>query len=135
MAMIVWSELYSVKVASIDQQHQKLFAILNELHDAMKVGAGARLVPDILHRLIDYTREHFAYEEKLQQQAHFSGYANHKMEHDKLTAQVVQMAADLQAGKGVLTVHLLEFLRNWLQAHILDCDKKYSETMQAAGIR
>jgi hypothetical protein len=36
MALLTWSTEYSVAVEVIDKQHQQLFAMLNELHDAMK---------------------------------------------------------------------------------------------------
>ena len=41
MALLTWTTEYSVAVEAIDKQHQKLFAMLNELHDAMKSGKGA----------------------------------------------------------------------------------------------
>ena len=135
MAIISWSEEYSVKVASIDRQHQKLFGMLNELHDAMKSGAGSKVAPTILKGLVAYTREHFSNEESIMQRVKYPAFAQHKAEHDKLTAQVVSMLAEFEAGKAVLTLQLLEFLRKWLQVHILDCDKKYSSSLEAAGIR
>jgi hemerythrin len=38
MALFVWNDSYSVKVAMCDEQHKKLFAIINDLADAMRMG-------------------------------------------------------------------------------------------------
>jgi hemerythrin len=135
MALISWGAQYSVAVGSIDKQHQKLFAMLNELHDAMKSGQGKQAVPVILRRLVEYAAEHFACEEGMMRQARYPDYAGHKAQHDKLTAELLQMVQDFESEKNVLSMDLLEFLRKWLQAHIVECDKKYTPHMQAAGVR
>jgi hemerythrin len=125
MALLTWSTEYSVEVESIDQQHQKLFAMLNELHDAMKAGKGTQTAPRILKKLVEYACEHFALEEALMAQANYPDLARHKAEHDKLTSEVAKLMQDVESGKTVLSMKLLQFLRNWLQDHILGCDKKY----------
>jgi hemerythrin len=135
MALMEWKDKYSVNVPTIDTQHQNLFATINELFDAMRSGTGAKLVPEILTRLVAYTRQHFSAEEALMKRTGYPSYPAHKAEHDKLTGEVVKLARDMEAGKVALSVHLLEFLRNWLQNHILSSDQKYSEHLRAAGVR
>ncbi len=134
MPLISWSDNYSVEVNSIDKQHQMLFDMLNNLHDAMKTGKGSKLAPTILKNLVEYTREHFAVEESLMFRAHYPDFARHKAEHDKLTAEVVRMVRDFENGKVPLSMNLLDFLRNWLQTHIVGSDKKYTACLQSAGI-
>lgn len=135
MALLDWKNEYSVEVQSIDKEHQKLFSMLNELHDAMQSGKGSQVAPEILKRLVAYTREHFAYEESMMKRAKYPDFVNHKAEHDKLTDAVVKTVQEFESGKAVLSIELLTFLRKWLQTHILGCDKKYSAPMRAAGIR
>jgi hemerythrin len=36
--MFEWKNEYSVNIASIDAQHKKLFAIAEELHEAIRTG-------------------------------------------------------------------------------------------------
>ena len=134
MALICWSTEYSVEVDSIDKQHQKLFDMLNGLHDAMKVGKGSETVPLILGELVQYTREHFASEENLMLRAGYPDYGKHKAEHDKLTRDGMHMVRDLEQGKIALTMDLQDFLRQWLQTHIVSSDRKYTAHLQAAGI-
>jgi hemerythrin len=44
MALIDWDASYSVQVDEIDQQHQKLIAMINELNEAMKQRKGKELL-------------------------------------------------------------------------------------------
>jgi len=130
-----WNEKYSVSVSSIDYEHKKLFQMINELSDAMRSGKGSSIAPDILKRLAAYTQDHFAHEEKMMVRAGYSNYAAHKIEHDKLTTQVVHLMQDFEDKKVVLSVSLLDFLQRWLTTHIMSCDKQYAAPMQAAGVR
>jgi hemerythrin-like metal-binding protein len=135
MAYVDWKAEYSVNVPSIDMEHQKLFSMLNELHDAMRVGKGMAVAPSILNRLVEYAQKHFANEEKLMMRAGYEDYASHKAEHKKLTDDVVKMMQNFEAKKSVLTLDLLKFLDQWLKQHILSCDKKYSSKLRAAGVQ
>ena len=40
MALIDWSPALSINIEKFDDQHKKLVAMVNELHDAMKNGQG-----------------------------------------------------------------------------------------------
>jgi hemerythrin len=134
MALVSWSNEYSVDVRSIDGQHQKLFDMLNELHDSMKVGKGGQTAPGILKQLVVYTCEHFADEECMMLRVGYPELAGHKAEHEKLIGEVQKMVHDFEQGKIVLSMELTDFLVQWLQTHIRGCDKKYSAQMRAAGI-
>lgn len=130
MALMTWSTDYSVEVALLDKQHQKLFEMLNKLHNAMRLGEGRHLAPRILSELVQYTREHFATEEALMKQANYPELIAHKAEHDKLTREVVKMVQDIEQGKAVLSMKLMQFLESWLKDHILGRDKKYVSYMK-----
>jgi hemerythrin len=126
MALLTWTTEYSVEVEAIDKQHQKLFGMLNELHDAMKSGKGSQTAPRILKNLVNYACEHFALEEALMAKACYPDLLRHKAEHDKLTREVAKLMQELESGKTVLSMKLLQFLRSWLQDHIVGVDKKYT---------
>ena len=59
MALVTWDQTYSVSVRRLDEQHQKLFALLNALHEAMRQGKGQAVVQDTLRELATYTVTHF----------------------------------------------------------------------------
>ena len=60
-----WTEKYSVKIAALDNQHKRLFAIINELNQALANGEGKAATDSVLRKLVDYAKAHFAAEESL----------------------------------------------------------------------
>jgi len=67
MPLFPWSDDLSVKVTLIDDQHKKLIALINSLHDAMRAGEGKQVLEKTLKELADYTVYHFQTEEKYMQ--------------------------------------------------------------------
>ncbi|HUI76868.1 MAG TPA: bacteriohemerythrin [Bryobacteraceae bacterium] len=130
--MFEWNDSFSVRIPNIDGQHQKLFRIAGELHAAMQAGNAQAAVSNIVDSLVQYVKVHFAYEERLMEQAGYPGAAEHKAQHEDLTRQVLQFQADLQSGKRTVSISLLHFLRNWLVNHIQTEDSKYAPFLKAA---
>lgn len=135
MPAIVWNESYSVRIQEIDQQHQKLVALINELDTAMSAGKGKEALAKILHSLIQYTKIHFATEERLMQTHGYQEYSAHKAEHDDLTQKVVQLQQQFGKSQIGLTIPIMNFLCQWLTTHILGADKKYSGFLVGKGVR
>jgi hemerythrin len=137
--MFEWSDSYSLKIASIDGQHQKLFRIANELHAEMQTGNAQGNVTEIVERLVQCGTLHFAYEERLMEEAGYPGFAAHKALHEELIRQVLQLQADLHSTKRMLGISLLQFLKKWLASHIESEDSKYAPFVKvpddAAGKR
>ncbi len=124
--MFEWKDRYSVGIGSIDAQHQTLFRLAGELHQAMVSGQGKVTSGKILERLIQYTTTHFAHEERLMRLHEYPDLAAHKVEHDALTKKVIQFQSDFQTGRVTITVQLLQFLKNWLEHHIERSDQRYA---------
>jgi len=133
MPLMTWTNELSVNVKELDSQHQKLFDLINELHEAMRLGKGKEAVGPILNRLADYTKSHLSYEEKLMQSHGYPGYNGQKLTHDALTKQVMEYIAKHQDGK-VTTIEIMNFLRDWLSKHILSVDKKYASFFNSKGV-
>lgn len=134
MSLFLWGQEYSVQIASLDNQHKKLFALVNEMHGAMKSGKGKEILAKVFNELITYTKTHFSAEEQLMTTHRYPGYLMHKNEHDTLTRQVIEMQQKLNDGKAVMSVEVMEFLKNWLSHHILENDKKYSQFFREKGV-
>jgi hemerythrin len=64
----------------------------------------------------------------------YSGFAVHKAEHDALTKQVLQFQADFQSGRAVVSIQLLDFLKDWLTKHINGSDKKYAPALRDKAV-
>lgn len=135
MPLMEWDLSYSVGVAVFDDQHKKLFDIINSLNDAMKAGKSKDALGGILKSLIDYTATHFVAEEKMMLQHDYLQTQMHKMEHDKLVKQVLKLQEEFKAGKAMLSMEVMNFLKDWLNTHIAGSDKKYGAYFNAKGIK
>lgn len=134
MPLMTWSEQYSVKVKKFDDDHKHLFAMVNDLSDAMRAGKGREVVAHVLAGLITYTVQHFAAEEAAMKRTRFPGYLVHADEHRLLTTEVQKLMREYESGNSLVTVELLCFLRDWLDRHVLTSDNKYAAHLNANGI-
>jgi hemerythrin len=126
MAIITWSDSYTVNSAPIDAQHKKLFGLINDLHDAMLQGKGKDILGTTLDALMDYTKVHFSAEEQMLEKLKYPELDVQKAEHAIFIKKITEMQTLQKTGKLVLTMPVLEFLKSWLSNHILKNDKKYS---------
>lgn len=134
MAIFAWNESYSVRVRQMDEQHEKLFEIINRLAEAMKSSKGDDVVRDTVEQLAVYTRTHFLQEEALMRRAGYPGLTAHQGEHKKLMADVERYKRELEEGRAASPVSLLNFIRQWLAHHIRESDKAYADHLNAHGV-
>ncbi len=127
MAFIDWNESYSVQIVSMDDQHKKLVAIINELHEHQKQGKSKEVMDKTLKSLVAYTRTHFLAEEKVMEQANYPKLADHKQNHQKLISNVSDYLKKYQAGESITAIGLLKFLHDWLLKHIVQEDMYYGK--------
>jgi len=132
--MFEWDPKYATGIASIDAQHQGLFAIGAELYSAMKAGKSRDRMGQILAHLISYTETHFSYEERLLKRHGYPDFAGHKALHDELTRQVKKFGQDFQNGHVAISVELMNFVENWLRQHIGKVDRGYIPLLTAKAV-
>jgi hemerythrin len=135
MALITWNDSFSVSVAEIDRQHQKLVAMINELNDAMKQGKGKEILGKIVNNLVSYTEIHFKTEEKYFDQFGYPETDSHKREHSDFVKKVLDFKDGFDRGKMGLSIAIMNFLGDWLQKHIKGTDKKYSQFFNEKGLK
>jgi hemerythrin len=135
MTFMTWTDELSVGVQTLDKQHVVLIETLNELHAAMLEGRARAAVGKILQSLMDYTRNHFATEEAMMEQAKYAALPTHRLIHRDLTRQVEEYVARFEKGDLTLSLHLLVFLSDWLTNHIQGEDQKYGPWMNEHGLR
>ncbi|HUI28946.1 MAG TPA: bacteriohemerythrin [Candidatus Acidoferrales bacterium] len=134
MQLIQWTQELSVSIEEFDRQHKKLVNLMNLLHNSMNKGENRDVLKNFLNELADYTVYHFKSEEKLLQEHMFPLYAIHKKEHDELTKQIFAIKTSFEQGNTSLTVEFMDFLKNWLNKHILQVDKKYCDFLNSKGV-
>ena len=134
MALFAWNEKYSVNIRELDEQHKKLIGMVGRLHDAMRQGKGKQALEEVLRNLIQYTKTHFAAEERLMKNHEFPGYESHKAKHDGMTKKVADLYREYQDGKTAITLEVMTFLENWIDKHIMGTDKQYSPFLNSKGL-
>ena len=125
-AFIEWTEVLSVGDAAIDQQHQRLIQIINNLHEAMRTQTARTQLGELLDQLIAYTHEHFSYEEGRLQACGYPHLIAHQRLHAELLGQVGDLKTKFNRGKRAMNMELMSFLKSWLTDHIQKTDKRYT---------
>ncbi|MDR2144415.1 MAG: bacteriohemerythrin [Treponema sp.] len=125
--LIVWSDDYSVHFKIIDEQHQGLVQMTNDLIRGCKAGGTAMDVAFMktVRNAVEYAQVHFYTEEKYMKQAAYPELEQHKEEHASFVGKVQKAVAAFEKGKAD-PLDLAIFLKEWLLSHIAISDKKYA---------
>jgi hemerythrin len=134
MAYFAWEDRFAVNVKEIDQQHKTLVNLLNTLYEAMVANKGRAVHNEIIYNMVEYARVHFETEERYMRRADYPEYPSHKAEHEKFTAKALDLKERADNEAFILTLEIMNFLKEWLQNHILVSDSRYSGHFQAYGI-
>lgn len=133
-SLFEWKESYSVNIKEIDQQHKMLVGMLNELFEAMRNREANEVITGIIKGMTDYIGVHFSLEEHLMQKHMYPDYLQHKKEHENFTQKVVEFQEKHKSGKMMLSLEVMNFLKDWLKNHIQVSDQAYSPYLNQKGI-
>jgi|ERR1039458_5693010 hemerythrin len=136
MAFMVWNDKLTVNIESIDADHKRMVGMINELYDAIAAGYSSVMIGTILDGLVDYTRYHFAREEKYFAMTGYLDAEAHKKEHDELTARVMEIQEQRRNGTlAAPSLDVMVFLKDWLFEHIIGSDLKFGPHLIAMGVQ
>ncbi len=134
--LFTWGEKYRVGIEIVDDQHKKLIALINELHEAMSLGEGSEVMEETLDELVEYTYTHFSSEENLMNIYHYPDLGKHKVEHEYFAKQVSNIKHNLERGSSIaITLSTMNFLKDWLSNHILGTDMQYAPFLKEQGAK
>jgi hemerythrin len=134
MAQFAWNDTYSVNVKRFDEDHQRLFDIINELHEGMKARRGKEILHGILGKLLSYTEQHFTREEAALKSTGYPQLTDQIQQHRMFTDKIKDLTAQHKAGAAGLSIEVTDFLTEWLSKHIMRSDRQYSEFLNAKGV-
>ncbi len=134
MPLLEWSSGLDVGVTDWSRQHQRLVALINELHAAMLEGKGSQAIRHVLKEMGDCTIYHVQAEERLMALKNYPGLPAHHAEHEAFVAKVKDLTVRFEQGTLALSVETLNFLKHWLVHHIQGTDKQYREFFAKAGV-
>jgi hemerythrin-like metal-binding protein len=133
--MYKWEEKFSTGIQSIDNQHKEIFNYLNSLLEAMKLGQADKVIYQIVLDLERYSKVHFQKEEFFFQRFNYPGAKEHIEQHQFFIRKVANLKSDLKSGNFTLSIELLNFMKDWIENHILVVDKSYSDCFLKNGLK
>ena len=120
MAYVQWSSRFELGVPFIDADHKVLVGLLNRMHDASRSSGDLTDLGGILSALVDYTRYHFAREERAQDASGYPDVDEHREQHARLAIEARRLFEAYRRDPGGIDIgDLLDFLSDWLMDHIL----------------
>lgn len=112
-------------IVEIDEEHRRLFQLINETMEILKEnGASKVIVKNLLKELREYAGTHFAHEEAYMEKNGDMELPRQKKEHAEFTAKVDSyQVGELTEEESTQTAQeLLTFMAKWLYRHILGSD-------------
>jgi hemerythrin-like metal-binding protein len=116
----------SVDVEVIDRQHQRLFALIGRLREAMSRGEGNSVLREIVEGLVEYANIHFATEEGYFEASAYPDSDSHKQQHRDFVTKVTDFKQGFEDGRLMLTLDVMDFVSDWLVDHIQGSDASYA---------
>ena len=129
---VEWGPQLDLGMEEINRQHLRLVSLINELHRTLEEAYGLEAIKRIVQGLVDYTANHFAYEEELFARFGYPQTEEHKLKHQQLVAKVLDFQKRVAKGEDVAN-ELMAFLKSWLINHIQGSDKGYTSFLIAHG--
>lgn len=114
-----------IGIEEIDNEHRRLFHMINEAIDLSKENMDvSAITKNLLPGLKDYAATHFAHEEAYMERIHDPELPIQKKEHEDFTKTVNSFSLDTSSPEATKKSfdELLTYLVRWLYRHILSSD-------------
>ena len=119
---------YFTGIELIDEEHKQLFSYADQIYQLLH----AEFVPDkydnileILDKLREYTKQHFADEEAYMESIHYKKIFSQKIQHqafiEKLDSIDLDNISEVENQDETIG-EMLTFVTDWLTSHILELD-------------
>jgi hemerythrin len=130
MALIEWKDEFSVGVPDVDYEHQKLIALINDLHDVMSSDNSEVTVMDFLGEIYAHVSAHFALEEKIMRERKYDHYAEHKADHEALLDELRDIMDDYEENAYFSDDTFANAVGNWFSDHFKSRDARLHKHLE-----
>ena len=134
MSFVYWTSDLDTGFDDIDAQHKQLVDYINKLYDAREANDKEAVEQEFQH-LIDYTVEHFSYEEMMLEEAQYRLVEQHRKVHQNFVTRMSTLQARYQNGDAEALNEVIDLCEGWLFRHIRINDHGYVDSVKASGIR
>ncbi|MCL2145463.1 MAG: hemerythrin family protein [Endomicrobia bacterium] len=121
-----WDKSLETGNEIIDAQHKSMFSALNNLITANEEGKAPLEIQKTIEFLAQYIIQHFADEEKLQEECGYPHIIEHKNRHLDLRNNVTELLKKLynEGCSSKFVEHIILVMTDWLTRHIKGDDFK-----------
>ncbi len=123
--LIHWKTSFELGLKEIDQHHKKLVDLINLAYDSYVCNLPKDSIQQVIEELIDYAFIHFKFEEKHFEKFGYENTGDHIKEHQFFINKINQLQTDWNIGSTQKKQEVVDFLKKWLEHHIMNSDKKY----------
>ncbi len=127
MALLSWSDQYSIGNDLIDSEHEELFRLINDFHSQWLHGRKQQTIAKVLNQLIVYAEMHFRHEETIMRDAGFPLLDEHMALHEALIDTIFALQKAYEEGGLRLEMDTMKFVKSWLLDHILQNDYRFRD--------
>lgn len=118
---VFWQPTDSVGISTVDQQHKKLFSLINSLYTAMCTQQKHLAIEKVIGELVDYAEYHFKTEKSYLKE--LPNFATHEDQHVTFTTKALNFMEEFQSHPTEsLLYEMISFLSTWLRSHIQGTD-------------
>lgn len=123
---IEWKSNLSVGDRQIDDDHKRLFQIINDYEKAIKL-KNIQELKRVFEDLVSYADEHFAREEKIMFKKNYPFAEAHVRHHADLREELKSFHQGLVVEKKFKPAEASAFLKTWLIDHIIAEDLSFKK--------
>lgn len=113
-------------IKTIDEQHQKLVALINDFYGGIDAGSPKDRMLNMLTELKRYTEYHFEEEEAFMRAMNYPDFDAHIEKHKEFVERITEFENRFKSGKLLLTLEVTNFIKDWLVKHIMGRDMLYA---------
>ncbi len=130
MDFFEWTSEFELGIPVIDIQHKRIADYINKLHTAIE-NNNEELMKEVAESVVNYTCEHFAYEEALLNKSDYILTEPHIIVHNNFKASAAKMREEVCNGDNIIPAakKMRSTLTIWLGSHIKKEDADWAESV------
>lgn len=130
--MYEFKEEFATGIEKLDAEHKKIFELTDHVYQLL-TDENILFKEDEFHEILDglqdYVIEHFTDEEEYMASIQFAELDWQKEQHQKFAEKMNEFSEAAKAlslkNQDEVLLKLLDYLVEWLEKHIVECDMKY----------
>ena len=124
MSLLEWKPEYSVGIASMDDEHREMIALINDVYAKLGRSPDADTIEGCLEEIFNAISLHFALEERIMREQGYDEYEDHKEDHEDLLDEIRDLMDKFVNNPTQGARMLEERLSDWFVKHFASFDAR-----------